>query len=251
MSSDHGFKWWAGACIAGWLVGATASAADTADAGNASIVRRATGTYAYTTAAGGERRGEEHFQLFVHPDGSRTLSIWHDLTARDAQFTVVLRVAADFRPLEAYVSYWNAGQFKGSATFTVQDALLMAQSNGPYGSERATTKVPLAFSIGTHPVAGDGWHTWTYDEAGPAQQIFTLYALEASSDLAKPVLGTLTPLPIERVGRERITVPAGSFETTHYRVAGVNDLWVTGEDRLVVRSSIPARGLEYHLVRLE
>ena len=30
-------------------------------------------------------------------------------------------------------------------------------------------------------------------------------------------------------------------------VAGVNDLWVTEQDRLVVKSSIPSRDLEYVL----
>lgn len=142
---------------------------------NASIVRRAGGTYAYTTISDGRHRGEEHFQLLVHPDGSRTMMIWHDLSARNAQFSVVLGVASSFRPLEAYVSYWNGGQFKGSAMFSVDAGRLTAQSRGPAGPRSETIDVPQRFST------------------------------------------------------------------------GVNDLWVTEQDRLVVKSSIPGRDLEYVL----
>ena len=111
--------------------------------------------------------------------------------------------------------------------------------------------MPAAFSIGTHPVAGDGWHTAAYDEARGGTQTLQLYSLEASTDLAKPVLGTLVPLIVERLGVESVEVPAGRFQATRWRVAGVNDLWTVGPDRLVVQSLIPARGLRYVLVSRE
>ncbi len=75
--------------------------------------------------------------------------------------------------------------------------------------------------------------------------------MEASADLAKPVLGSLVPLQIEFVGNETIDVPGGRFETQRYRLAGMNDLWVYGDERIVVRSDLPARGLRYVLIRLE
>lgn len=218
---------------------------------NAAIVRRASGTYRYETVAEQRVRGEERFQLLAHPDGSRTMLMWHDLAARNAQFTVVLRNETTFRPLEAFVSYWNAGRFKGSAHFLVQGAQLQAQANGPAGVMPQTTTVPPVFSIGTHPVAGDGWHTASYDEARGGEQVVTLYSLEAGTDPAKPVLGTLVPLKLERIGVETVEVPAGRFEATRWRIAGVNDLWTVGPDRLVVKSVIPARDLQYLLVEAE
>ena len=128
---------------------------------NTSILRRASGQYRYETISDGRVRGEEHWHLLVHPDGSRTKQIWHDLAARNAQFQRHLAVADNFRPLEAFVSYWNGGAFKGSAHFRVDGAKLLADSAGPYGTRNETIDVPEKFSIGTHPVAGDGWHTWT------------------------------------------------------------------------------------------
>ena len=218
---------------------------------NAAITRRASGVYRYETILERRLRGEERFQLLVHPDGSRTLLMWHDLAARNAQFTVVLRNDAGFRPLEAFVSYWNGARYKGSAHFLVQGERLQAQASGPVGVVPQATLVPPVFSIGTHPVAGDGWHTASYDAARGGEQSVALYSLEAGTDPMKPVLGTLVPLKVERIGNETVEVPAGCFEATRWRLAGVTDLWTVGPDRLVVKSVIQARNLQYLLTEAE
>lgn len=215
---------------------------------NTSIVRRAAGVYRYETIKDGRLRGEERWQFLAHPDGSRTLITWHDLAARNAQFSVILRVAESFRPLEAFVSYWNGGAFKGSAHFRVDGAKLTADSAGPYGVRNETIDVPDRFSIGTHPVAGDGWHTWTAKPDVQGVQTSALYGLEAGTDVSKAVLGKLGPLKVEIVGPESIEVPAGRFATIHVRLAGLNDLWITARDRLVIKSVIAARDLQYVLV---
>jgi hypothetical protein len=235
---------------------ATASPPATASAStpnaNAAASRVISGSYRNETISGGERRGGETFELVVHPDGSRTLSISSDLTARNAWFTVVLRAAADFRPLEAYASYWNAGTFKGSGRFIVDGDRVLAESNGPAsGLQRRETPVPARFSIGAHPVSGDGWHTASFDPAGPPRQQVNLYSVEAGADRAKPVLGTVLPLEMEYVGEETIEVPAGRFTVARYRLAGMNDLWVYGPDRIVIKSELPARGLRYVLTSLQ
>lgn len=216
--------------------------------GNRSILRQASGRYRYESISDGAVRGAESWQFFAHPDGSRTMLMWHDLAARQAQFSVVLRVAETFRPIEAYVSYWNGGAFKGSSLVRVKDRTLIASSDGPAGPASHEVQVEQRFSIGTHPVAGDGWHTWTVAKDAVGVQTSNLYAMEASADLTKPVLGALAPLSIEYLGPETIEVPAGRFDTIKVRLAGVNDLWITPIDRLVVKSRIAARDLQYVLV---
>lgn len=231
---------------------ATAPAAATATVANASASRVISGSYRNETINGGERRGGETFELIVHPDGSRTLSISSDLTARNAWFTVVLRAAIDFRPLEAYASYWNGGVFKGSGRFIVDGDRVLAESTGPAsGLQRRESSVSTRFSIGAHPVSGDGWHTASFDPAGPPRQQVNLYSVEASADRTKPVLGTLLPLEMEYVGEETVEVPAGRFSAARYRLAGMNDLWVYGPDRIVIKSELPARGLRYVLTSLQ
>ncbi|MBL8644321.1 MAG: hypothetical protein JNK21_10340 [Rhodospirillaceae bacterium] len=215
---------------------------------NTNIVRWAKGTYAYQTISDKRARGSERFYLNVHPDGSRSMIMWHDLAARNAQFSVMLRVAANFRPLEAYATYWTAPGYKGSALMTVAGDTLSIVSNGPLGVKTDTVKVPERFSIGTHPVSGDGWHMWyeTADLKGP-QKDGMIYSMEASADNTKPVMGTLRPLVFERIGPEKITVPAGTFETVRYKLSEVADMWVLPQDRLTVRQTNTLRDLDYVL----
>ncbi len=219
---------------------------------NKSITRWAEGEYAYLEAATGAQRGFERFRLTVHPDGSRTMLMWHDLTARNAQFTVLLRAEPSFRPLEATVSYWNAGQYKGFASLMVDGDVLHLSSTGSYGTVHQELEVPARFSIGSHPVSGDGWHLWLEDPGpGPASFEAMVVGLDAAADPKRPITGRLAPMPVERVGAERITVPAGSFDTVHYQIAGRSDVWIHGEDRMMIRMSMPGAGLEYVLSRLE
>ena len=235
---------WSAGALVPWAI-----AADPAPS-NAAVTYRIVGEYRNETIDERAPRGSERFELLGHPDGSRTVSISTDLAARGAIFMVVLRVAADFRPLEAFANYWNGGALKGSGHFVIDGSSLYARSTGPAGVNERTTVVPARFSIGSHPVSADGWHTANHDKAGESKQRAQLYSIEAGSDPTKPVLGTLVPLEVEYVGEEIVEVPAGRFATQRYRLAGMNDLWVTGEDRIVVKSEIPARKLRYVLTSL-
>ena len=218
---------------------------------NTSITRWAEGEYAYLEAATGRERGLERFRMTVHPDGSRTLLMWHDLTDRNAQFTVLLRTEASFRPLEATVSYWNAGEYKGFASLMVDGDTLRLVSEGRYGSVRQQVGVPEKFSIGSHPIAGDGWHLWLEPTGNARDFEARVFGLDAAADARRPITGRLTPMPVERIGVERITVPAGTFDTVHYRFAGRSDVWIHGEDRMMIRMRMAAAGLEYVLRQLE
>ncbi len=218
------------------LLWANFAAAQTGDSEgpNANILRWASGTYAYTTLSEPRDRGWERFHMNVYADGSRTMNMWHDLSARDAQFTVILRVNEAFRPQEAFLSYWVAEGFKGSTLIRVEDESLTASSNGPAGLHTQTLTVPTAFSIGTHPISADGWHLASDSGEDGAEQASKIYSLEASADVTKPPLGTLRDLAFKRIGEETITVPAGTFETIHYDLSG-SQVWVTKQDRLMVR----------------
>ena len=194
----------------------------------AGIARWARGRYAYTTVKDGRARGTEDFHLTVHKDGSRSLSMWHDIFARHSQFSVNLQIDAQQRPTEAFISYWTVDGYKGSTHIKVNGAQLLADNRGQSGDLQQTLPVPANFSIGSHPVAGDGWHTF---HCGDSQ----VYSMEATADLSKPMLGQLISMPCESLGSERITVPGGSFDTLHFRLGGVSDIWVTSQDRLMVK----------------
>lgn len=241
-----GIAKWVGVLLA-LISTATAMATD-----NGATLRVLSGEYRNETMVDSARRGSERFELAVHVDGSRTLSISSDLTSRNAWFTVVLRGAADFTPLEAYADYWNGGVHKGRGFFRLEDGRMFAESRGQRsGLQRSETAVPSRVSIGAHPVSADGWHTASHDPSRTGKQQIALYSVEAGADPAKPVLGTLVSLDIDYLGEETIEVPAGRFITQRYRLAGMNDLWVHGPDRIVIKSELPARGLRYVLTSLQ
>lgn len=245
--------WTCGLLLAFLTLTNPATSAEPENAGpNANLLRQASGRYVYRTLTDGRERGVESFDMFVHRDGSRTLMIWHDLWAKNAQFTVVLRVAENFRPLSTFVSYWVADGYKGNATFQVDGDRVNASAAGEYGVILRTTNVPDEFSIGTHPVAGDGWHLWyaPAEEVGATGKI-NLYSLEATADTGKPPLGEIVEMSWEYVGEETLETPAGRFETQRYSMMGSTDLWVTGEDRILVRMIMERFDREYLLTELE
>jgi hypothetical protein len=238
--------------LVAWVDGAgttaqTAPAAAENTGPNKSITRWAEGSYIYRGDNGARERGTENFRLNVHPDGTRTLIMWHDLYARNIQYTVVLRTAADFRPLQAFANYWSENGYKGSILVTLNGDRLHAVSNGPNGMVTQDLMVPRNVSIGTHPVSGDGWHGWYIDEkAKGVQEIGVIYGIESGGDLTKPALGALRPQKFEVLGREKITVPAGTFEAQKLRIAGSSEAWIMGPDKILVRMA-NARGQDYVL----
>ncbi|MBU3672370.1 MAG: hypothetical protein FGM43_07440 [Sinobacteraceae bacterium] len=217
----------------------------------AAIAMQWSGEYRSETISDGTVQGSERFMLTRHPDGSRSLQMRADLRSRGSLFDVYLHVDAGFRPVTAFANYWTGGVLKGAGYFQIEGDALRAMSRGPAsGSQTRATAVPARFSIGAHPVSGDGWHTAHYDMAARGVQTLNLYSVDAGADLTKPVLGTLLPLSVEYLGDERVTVPAGTFDAQRFRLAGLNDLWVYGPDRLVVKSELPRRGIRYVLVAL-
>lgn len=218
---------------------------------NTNIVRWAEGTYTYQVLSDKRKRAWEKFHMNVHPDGSRTMIMWHDLFARNNQFTVALRVAANFRPLEAYLSYWTPNGYKGSNFITVMGDKLNAASSGPTGQLTQALSAPEKMSIGTHPVAADGWHTWYEDVKAKGPQKGTLYSIEATADNNKPPLGTMIPFEFEHLGKEKVTTPAGTFDTVKYKLGGASEAWVTEQDKLMIRVVNGPRDLEYLLTEFK
>jgi hypothetical protein len=217
----------------------------------AGVVRWARGRYAYTTYNEGRARGTEDYHLTVHTDGSRSLTMWHDIFARHSQFSVNLNIDAAQRPTSAFISYWTVNGYKGSTYIKVNGSQLLADYRGQSGDLKQTLAVPPQFSIGSHPVAGDGWHTFSCDGAVGRQVNARVYSMEATADLSKPMFGELADMPCEAFGAERITVPGGTFDTLHFRLGGVSDVWITPQDRMMVKFTTEKFDRAYALVEFQ
>ena len=232
---------------------ATADQAVPENAGpNTSIVRAVTGKMTFRIISDGRVRGGEDFRLLVYPDGSRQIFISKDFKAVNAQQTMVTRVDARFRPLETYASYWTREGFKGSMYVTVSGNELNAVALGPKGRVETSLQVPQSISVVHHGEVMNGWYYWSEDSESKAQQTSSVYVLNAAPRGDAQVDGFLTESRFTRLGTEKVTTPAGTFDATHYQLAGMEalDMWIAGEDRLLVRQTDTKNDREYVLTEM-
>ena len=222
-----------------------------ASGANANIVRWSKGSVQYRNISNGESTGSEDWRISVHPDGSRTLTTTNRVDRSDTVRTVVMRVAENFRPLELFASFWYEGAWVGTSLMTVDGNLLNALATTPSGRITQQVAIPEKFAFIPHPLQSNAWQIWTYDEAAGGPQSSTVYdlmvRLKGPGNMIGPMYESVTTL----IGREEITVPAGTFEVDHYKTESGVDMYLTGPDHILVKFDWPAADQEYVLTSLE
>lgn len=202
---------------------------------NANIVRWARGEYEYRSLRDKTPRGNETFYLTVHADGSRTMRAFPNIAVRDIQSNVMLHVDASFRPISGYMTYFTQGRPKGALAIFVNGNDLRAISLSREGIQEHTESVPDQFSLVLHPLALDGWHPWYIARSPDVEQTGTEFLVETNPETPAPLRGQVIPQSFVYRGKEKLSVPAGTFDTEHITMAGHSDIWFTGPDRILVR----------------
>jgi len=216
------------------------------------------GSYDYGFLDSDAIRGHEDWIITAHPDGSRTVEAFVDLREQGHQSNVILRVDERFRPLDAYANFWRFGDYGGAARFWLeprdlpQKDILNGNIVGPKGQATLALEVPDAFSLRVHPVITEGWQVLFYDHTKPSPQTVPLYNMVTTSGEGIKGIGQMVGNEIIYHGRETVTVPAGTFEADHYTFYfGRYDIWLWGDDQVLVRYVAKANGREYRLTKLE
>ena len=217
---------------------------------NPSVDRELVGVLRYTKESDGSFRGEEHWRMLTHPDGSKTVIMLVRLDATQVSRSVTLRVAANRRPIEAYQSLWVGGEFRGSGHYWVDGNRLRANVLSPEGHLEQRVKVPDSFSWVTHPLGGDALHMWYYDREKGGVQSGTVYNTDTLGVGLGSILGRVHAADLELVGNETVEVPAGRFETERFLMDGRLEIWIEPERDLMVKMRSPARDRLYELVEL-
>jgi len=218
---------------------------------NANIVRWAKGSVLYRNISDGKQTGSEDWRITVHPDGSRTLTTTNRVDRADTQRTVVLRVAENFRPLDLYASFWFEGAWAGTSLMIVDGGTLTAMASTPHGQITQQVAIPEKFAFIPHPLQSNAWQIWTYDKAAGGPQRSTVYDQMTRINGPGNMLGPMYESVTTFVGRERITVPAGTFEVDHFNVASGVDIYLTGPDSILVKFAWPVADQEYVLTSVE
>ena len=92
---------------------------------------------------------------------------------------------------------------------------------------------------------------WPYDRSIDGPQRGMLYNVGTIGGPTVPGIGVLREHVIDYLGRETVTVPAGTFDTEHYTFYdGRYDIWLLGADSIIVRYANFGNGNEYRLLTL-
>jgi len=212
---------------------------------NINLTRVISGKHIFRTVEEHRLRGQEFFRMSEHPDKTRTMQIWKDLSAGNSHIQVIMHVAPNFRPIEAFATYWQRDGYKGSIHVSLTPNRLVASGSSPSGTGQQDLNVPTEVAIVTHGEGLNSWGMWpVFDKK--QRKVVTTYRISPVRDASAPVLGSLSAREVSFLGEETITVPAGTFST--YHVANeLLDIWMTKDDHILVRQLIKTQGLEFVL----
>jgi hypothetical protein len=192
------------------------------------------GTLQYTSdkpERKGQERGREHFQITVHGDGRRTLAAKCEIddpppVLRD----VVYSVDAHWRPVDAFVRLSVGDRFVGSSWFRFGDGFVECEAyTALEGRVSQRVEVPGRLKMfGTHPIQADAWLVQIADlTQGEKVQRFPgmyLCSLDHRGATGPLVMQSPVGLRLAFLGREAVTVKAGTFDALHFLIGDAEEV---------------------------
>lgn len=213
---------------------------------------RRSGRILYRHAANGETWGVEDWRMTRGSDGMRVLSAHAEMRFGDDDVVrdSVLSAQSDFHPHDAYVRIMNHGRVTGTGWFRFTDTVAECES-WTQAEGRISQSMPITRPIrgfGIHAVQGDGWLAapFPYDKGTGHVQFFGRNLLHSVHHFGAtgPFIVT-SGSGLRYVGRESVTVPAGTFDCHRVAFVGLTnqhpdyDMWLTTDgDFLYVKGVV-------------
>jgi hypothetical protein len=233
--------------------------------------RSVAGTILYTSNKPerlGQARGIEHFRFTHHSDGKVTLRAYCEIEepAPSVLRDVTYAIDEHGRPMDCYVRLSVDDRFMGSGWFRFGAAQVECESYGP-GIGRLTQSLSLEPPIdgfGTHPVVADAYLLARLQwQPGVTRKLRVMLPSPDHRGATAPMLVTIH-IDCVFLGRERVTVKAGTFDALHFRYsddgsAGLTgrhpdyDIWVSDDaDGLLLQAGVGGyMQTWYELISLE
>lgn len=218
------------------------------------MFRHLTGTLGMILPGESGSQPYEWFTITANPDTTHTLRVVTKSPdaslVRDSSQTF----DAAWAPTEGYVRLIRDGAFLGSVVRRVEGRTVHSFLFGPDGSvTRGEQDLLPGMTFGFHSVASNPWK-FAQHSGGSGPEPLPVLTHSLTWNGGTVGLGDVSHTRLELVGRETITVPAGTFECDHHRwyteVDGQIDVWSTGEDKVYVRGHQADRGITYELTSL-
>ncbi len=219
-------------------------------AGPPVIERALSGVHVCTNLADGAPCGEDRWTMTVQNDGTRTLRSFLNQSNFGTQINLVMHSDAEtFRPIHAFANVYSGGAFLGAGHYAVDGDTLRVSVSSLAEHFVETVDLPDTFTLLLHPISADGWHYGAgFDPDGPAVQMHNLCTLGSAG---RSMHCAVYPIRLEFLGSETITVPAGTFDTEHYKFGENTEVWIAGRDRVMIQHEYTVRGSRYQLTELE
>ena len=221
----------------------------------------------YGTEDGGET-GREWFTTTIHANGHRTIRTLTEMDDRGVLRDATMTVDKDWHPLDCFARVTVDDRFVGTGWFRFTETLaegevFLAEAG------RISQRWPLDRRVvifGPHAVATDAWQVARADRSKPGivqSAGLRLWTSPLPDGGDGPLIGYGLPgtrepgiMDFVYVGREEVTVPAGTFESEHINIVRPGqdrpiEIWATGEHMTFVQIRFPHLGQIYQLAELE
>jgi hypothetical protein len=219
--------------------------------------RSITGTILYTSKKPDrldQPRGIEHFRFTHHTDGKRTLRAHceieepHPSVLRD----IVYSLDEHGRPMDCHVRLTVDDRFMGSGWFRFTQDFVECESYGPTIG-RLSQRMPLngpVDGMGTHPVVADGYLLSLFGWVeGEKKKLRVMLPSPDHRGATPPIIAEVN-IDAVFLGRETVTVKAGTFAAKHFQfiddgnsgMAGQHppyDVWITDDaDAIMLQGGV-------------
>ena len=219
--------------------------------------RSITGTILYTSKKPDrldQPRGIEHFRFTHHTDGKRTLRAHceieepHPSVLRD----IVYSLDEHGRPMDCHVRLTVDDRFMGSGWFRFTQDFVECESYGPTIG-RLSQRMPLNGPIdgmGTHPVVADGYLLSLFGWVeGEKKKLRVMLPSPDHRGATPPIIAEVN-IDAVFLGRETVTVKAGTFAAKHFQfiddgnsgMVGQHppyDVWITDDaDAIMLQGGV-------------
>lgn len=181
----------------------------------------------------GQNRGFETFMFTHHSDGKITMRAHCEIYEPEPTVMrdIIYAIDADRQPMDAHIRLTVGDEFMGSGWMRFDGEQIECESYGPaIGrlSQRVAAELPLD-GFGTHPIVGDGLLLSGMDWDSNDTRLLNCYLPSPDHRGATPPQIAQVKIGAVFLGREEITVPAGTFGCKHLQfVDDVNIVPGTG-----------------------
>lgn len=185
--------------------------------------------------------GIEHWSVYVHRDGSRTMHVASETMRNEEARHALITVDASGSMYEAFMhNRAKSGAIgSGFALLGEKSADIAINDSGFSPDKRNLTIAKVnapatADSLSTGPASADGLHFLEYDFETAGEQPRSIYWMGGSRQ--GTMKGSFRPTTLEYLGEAELKLPDGKATITdHFRMMTGTEIWLTKEDRVVVR----------------